>query len=168
MDSSFLRCLSEMNELSEQYFPMFDRIIVMPLRKLLCESSSVLLKVCPDFKMPPLLGFTAQISDNQTIIRPPFATEPMEKWILVKQWLEQNISWFDRDAASIATMIPKYCYEDIIKKLGGRQYKAIKPQFEALYYSKQVEYKGQVTEVYCKKNPEDVNANQTVHGKLSS
>jgi hypothetical protein len=49
-------CLSELQELDKQYQVVLDRIIVMPLRKLLCEKSSVLLKVCPGFKMPPLKG----------------------------------------------------------------------------------------------------------------
>ena len=49
-------CFQQTGLLDKQYQPMIDRIIVMPLRKLLCEESSVLLEVCPDFKMPPLLG----------------------------------------------------------------------------------------------------------------
>jgi len=88
-------CLQEKNELDKQYTPMLDRILVMPLRKLLCEDSSVLLNVCPDFKMPCLEGVPVVISDYQTMIRPRFVVKSMKQWILVEQWLEQNISWFD-------------------------------------------------------------------------
>lgn len=92
-------CFQEKNQLDKQYLPMLDRILIMPLRKLLCEESSVLLNVCPDFKMPSLVGIKAVVSGNHTIIRPPFT---VEHWILVEQWLKQNISWFDRDADTIA------------------------------------------------------------------
>lgn len=142
---------------------MLDRILVMPLRKLLCEGSSVLLNVCPEFKMPGLVGFPVVISDNQTLIRPPFAVEAMAEWILVEQWLVQNISWFDRDADSIAKMIPKDSYEDIMKKLSGRRYKTLKTKIESLYCNKQVKYRGEITEVYCKQNPADVSANQEIY-----
>ena len=40
-------CFQELNELDEKYQTMFNRILVMPLRKLLCERGSVLLKLCP-------------------------------------------------------------------------------------------------------------------------
>lgn len=159
-------CFQEKNELDKQYLPMLGRILVMPLRKLLCERSSVLLNVCPDFKMPRIVGFPVVVSDNQTIIRPPFTVESMDHWILVKQWLEQNISWFDRDADSIAKMISKYSYEDIIKKLSGRKYRQLKSKFESLFYNKQVKYRDEVTEVYCKKNPIDAIANQEIYDIL--
>lgn len=155
-------CLQENNKLDKQYLPMIDRILVMPLRKLLCESSSVLLNVCPDFKMPRLVGTHFVSWNNQTIIRPPFTVEPMDHWILVKQWLKQNISWFDRDADSIEKMISKYSYEYIMKKLSGR-YRRLKPEFESLFYNKRVEYKDEVMEVYCKKNPIDVIANKKIY-----
>ncbi|WP_195604451.1 hypothetical protein [Clostridium tyrobutyricum] len=160
-------CLQEKNELDKQYLPMLDRILVMPLRKLLCEDSSVLLKVCPNFKMPPIKGVPIEFLDNQTIIRPPFTTvEPTKRWILVKQWLEQNISWFDRDANSIAKMIPEYSYKYIMQKLGGRKYRQLKSKFESLFYNKQVEYRGEVKEVYCKKNPIDAIANKEIYDIL--
>ena len=159
-------CLQEMQELDKRYLPMLDRILVMPLRKLLCENNSVLLSVCPDFKMPRLVGFPITVSDNQTMIRPPFKVEPMNQWILIEHWLKQNISWFDRDSNSIARMIPKYSYEYILKKLNGRSYRTLKPKFEALFDSKQVEYMGTVTEVYCPKNPTDQNTNQEIYDIL--
>ena len=159
-------CLQEMNELDEQYLPMLDRILVMPLRKLLCENNSVLLNVCTDFKMPRLDGFPIVIEDKQTIIRPPFKTENIDQWISVKDWLKQNISWFDRDANSIADYIPEYVYDCIINKLSGKRFKQYKPKFESLYYKKQVEYKSEIIEVYCKKNPSDVNSNQQIYNIL--
>ena len=50
-------CFQEQGRLDKTYEPMLNRILVMPLRKLLCENNSVLLQVCPDFKMPHLKGY---------------------------------------------------------------------------------------------------------------
>lgn len=59
-------------EIDTIYQPMLNRILVMPLRKLLYESNSVLLNVCPDFKMPPLAGFPITLEDSQVLVRPPY------------------------------------------------------------------------------------------------
>lgn len=158
-------CLQEKNELDSRYVPMLDRILIMPLRKLLCEKESVLLHVCSEFKMPCLKGFSL-IIENQTIIRPPFKTESIERWISVEQWLNQSISWFDRDVNNIAKFIPSFSYECIIKKLNAKKYKTLKPKFEALFLPKQVEYHKEAEEMYCRKNPTDENESQEVYNIL--
>lgn len=160
-------CFQEMTQLDVEYHTMLNRILVMPLRKLLCESSSVLLNVCPNFKMPRLIGFPVVVQDEQTIIRPPYKTEDMNQWIGVEDWLKQNISWFDRDKNTLAEIIPKCSYDDIMKKMNGRQYKTLKSKFQTLYCNKQVEYKGKITEVYCKQNPIDINDNQQIYDILA-
>ena len=104
-------CLQQTGLLDKQYQPMIDRMMVMPLRKLLCEDSSVLLSVCPDFKMPPLSGIEVEIGDKQHLVRTPFITKDMNAWIPVEGWLKQNISWFERNKNSIAPMLPKFSYE---------------------------------------------------------
>lgn len=158
-------CLQEKNELDSRYVPMLDRLLIMPLRKLLCEKESVLLHVCPEFKMPCLKGCSFTI-ENQTIIRPHFTTEPIEQWISVEQWLNQSISWFDRDVNNIAKFIPSFSYECIIKKLNAKKYKMLKPKFEALFSPKQVEYHKEAEEIYYRKNPTDKNESQEVYDIL--
>lgn len=158
-------CFQELNELDEKYQPMLNRILVMPLRKLLCESGSVLLKVCPSFKMPPLVGFSVVLENQQVLVRPPYKTEEMSQWISIEDWLKQNISWFNR-TETVADIIPQYSYECIVKKLNGRNYKALKAPFEAMYCKETVEFKGKTEEVYCKQNPTDGNANQQIYDTL--
>ena len=148
-------CLAEIQELGDEYLPMLDRIIVMPLRKLLCENTSVLLRVCPNFRMPPLDGFVISLSNNQEAIRPPFKIAEVEEWITVDAWLKQNISWFNRDANNTARMIPKYSYDCITRKLNGRAFRHLKSKFESLYEQKEVEYKGAIESVYVPVNPTD-------------
>ena len=129
-------CIQEMGELDAEYHPMLDRILVIPLRKLLCENGSVLLNVCPDFKMPPLEGLTTVIEDRQVLIRPPY---------------------------KIKEIIPQHTYESILNKMNGKKFKNLKLQFEEMYDKKQVQFKGEVLEVYRKLNPMDADANQKIN-----
>ena len=85
-------CLFESQELDEQYQSVMDRIIVMPLRKLLCEKASVLLNVCPTFKMPLLDGIEVRYDDGQHIVHTPLRTGRIQTWIPVEEWLKQNVS----------------------------------------------------------------------------
>lgn len=155
-------CIQEMGELDAEYHPMLDRILVMPLRKLLCESGSVLLNVCPSFKMPPLEGLQTVLEDEQVLVRPPYKVKEVSQWIPVGEWMEQSISWFDRDVNKMAEIIPQYTYESILNKMNGKKFKSLKLQFEGLYDKKQVKFKGEVLEVYCKLNSTDANANQKI------
>ena len=135
-------CFQEQGRLDKTYEPMLNRILVMPLRKLLCENNSVLLQVCPDFKMPHLKGYPIKPLNEQVIVRPPFNVEPQEAWIPVEEWLKQEISWFDRKAEDIVKILPKHSYEAILKRLNGKNVRHLKSRFESLYYSDEAEYKG--------------------------
>ncbi len=156
-------CLQQTGLLDKQYQPMIDRMMVMPLRKLLCEDSSVLLSVCPDFKMPPLSGIEVEIGDKQHLVRTPFITKDMNAWIPVEGWLKQNISWFERNKNSIAPMLPKFSYEYIMKRLNSRQFRHLKNEFNTFFISEQVEYHGEVMEVYVRKYPDDDEKNTRIY-----
>lgn len=160
-------CISQLNELDEQYIDITNRIIVMPLRKLLCEKNSVLLKVCPDFKMPKLKGFEGKISDDQYVIRPPFITEQQSEWIGIDSWLEQQISWFDRSATDMTDTIPKYSFEYILKRLNDKNFRSYKNDFESLFYSRKGLYKGEVCDVYSRVAPNDVEKNTYIFDVLN-
>lgn len=155
-------CLQQTKLLDKQYQPMIDRMIVMPLRKLLCEKSSVLLAVCPDFKMPPLSGIEVEIGDNQHLVHTPFITKRIDEWIPLDQWLEQVISWFDRDQNSIAQMLPQFSYDYIVKRLNSKQFKHMKNEFVSLFKSEQVEYRGEVIDVYVRTYPDDLGKNTRI------
>jgi len=160
-------CISQLNELDEQYIDITNRIIVMPLRKLLCEKNSVLLKVCPDFKMPKLKGFEGKISDDQYVIRPPFITEQQSEWIGIDSWLEQQISWFDRSATDMTDTIPKYSFEYILKRLNDKNFRSYKNDFESLFYSRKGLYKGEECDVYSRVAPDDVEKNTYIFDVLN-
>lgn len=160
-------CISQLNELDEQYVDITNRIIVMPLRKLLCEKSSVLLKVCPDFKMPKLKGFEGKISDDQYVIRPPFVTDQQSEWIEIDSWLEQRISWFDRSATDMTDTIPKYSFEYISKRLNDKNFRSYKNDFENLFYCRKGLYKGEECDVYSRIAPDDAEKNTYIFDVLN-
>lgn len=160
-------CISQLNELDEQYIDITNRIIVMPLRKLLCEKSSVLLKVCPDFKMPKLKGFEVKISNDQYVIRPPFITDEQSEWITIDSWLEQQISWFDRNASDMTDTIPKYSFECISKRLNDKKFRSYKNDFEKLFYNRQGIYKGEKCDIYSRVAPADVEKNKYIFDVLN-
>ena len=77
--------------------------------------------------------------------------------------MEQSISWFDRDVNVMAEIIPQHTYESILNKMNGKKFKNLKLQFEEMYDKKQVQFKGEVLEVYRKLNPMDADANQKIN-----
>lgn len=129
-------CLTQLDELGKEYLPMLDRILVMPLRKLLCEQNSVLLKVAPDLKLSPLTGTEIELDNKMKMIRPNLTIATQDKWISVEQWLAQNIAWFDKTVSDLPDMIPEFMYENILNKLK----KADKLIFEPLFEKKEVMY----------------------------
>lgn len=161
-------CFQQTDLLDERYHPMIIRTIVMPLRKLLCEQSSVLRAVCPDFKMPPLSGIEVEIGDNQRLIHTPFVTKKVEEWIPIDQWLEQIISWFERDENNIAQMIPSFSYEYILKRLSSKQYNHLKNEFTALFKRELVEYRGEVMDIYVRVYPDNAEKNTRIYEILDA
>ena len=145
-------CLLESQELNEQYQSVLDRIIVMPLRKLLCEKASVLLNVCPTFKMPLLDGIEVRCGDGQHIVHTPLRIGSIQTWIPVEEWLKQNVSWFEPFFYRNPCLYTSYEY--ILNKLTGK-FKGLKSEFISLYACEQVEYKGEVMDVCCKRYPKD-------------
>lgn len=77
---------SQISELGNEYVEMLDRIMVMPLRKLLFENQhpSILLEVCPDFKMPKLNGFCLAADDKLNMILPPYQSGEIDEWLPVE------------------------------------------------------------------------------------
>ena len=101
-----------------EYRNMLDRMMVMPLRKLLCdEKSSVLIKVCTDFKMPPLHGKEIVISsDAFHMIIPDLIVLPEEKWLSLQDWREINIAWIDKDEQSMLPNVFDIAASDLQNK----------------------------------------------------
>lgn len=159
-------CISQLSELNKEQCKILDRVIIMPLRKLLCESNSVLLTICPTFKMPKLQGIPVQLSDNQYVIRPPYFTSNEDEWIPISDWLNQKISWFDRTVAELPDMLPKFTYEYIIKRLNDKKFKSYKQDFEAKFYSEDVMLHNSVCTVYRRINPEKDSENQYIFDVL--
>lgn len=71
----------------------------------------------------------------------------------------------ERTSERHGKVLSKYLYNDIMKKIGEKNCK-VKSKFESLYLKKEVEYKGELTEVYCKVNPSGAHANAKIYSFL--
>lgn len=155
-------CFTQLDELEAKYAPCIDRIMVMPLRKLLCEKNSVLLRVCPDFKMLPLHGPWIELDGKLKLIRPPLAFTKQDAWIPLSDWLETKVAYFNRDVKDLPIHIPEYLFELILNKLN----KSEKTTFQDLFELREVELHGQKESSYFRKNEEDEAKNQTIYALL--
>ena len=155
-------CLTQLDELGKEYLPMLDRILVMPLRKLLCEQNSVLLKVAPDLKLSPLTGTEIELDNKMKMIRPNLTIATQDKWISVEQWLAQNIAWFDKTVSDLPDMIPEFVYKNILNKLK----KADKLIFEPLFEKKEVMYQGSMSIIHTRVDATDARKNAIIFSML--
>ena len=94
-------CVSNMTKYKISAREMFDRIMIMPLRKLLCEKNSVLLKVCPDFKMFPLDGQDTALNDGLHAVLPPLGFVSQEEWLSMEDWKAQKVALTDQKLISL-------------------------------------------------------------------
>ena len=110
-------CYKLSGELGVEQSPMINRILVMPLRKLLCEKNSVLLKLIDDLKLPPLTGTEIELNDKLKIIMPSFTIAAQDKWITVDHWLNQNIAWIDKTVSDLPDVFLESMFKSILNKL---------------------------------------------------
>ena len=155
-------CMMQIKELDKEYFPMLDRIVVMPLRKLLCENSSVLYKVVPDLKLSPLTGTEIELDNKLKMIRPNLTVTSQDKWIPAKRWREQNIAWFDKTETDLPDMIPDFVYPKILNKIKETD----KAVFDAMFEEKEVTYQGTVSKIHVRVDAADEAKNAVVFSML--
>lgn len=157
-------CMTQLYSLGNEYLPMLDRILVMPLRKLLCEKNSVLLRVAPDLKLSPLTGTEIELDNGMKMIRPNLTIAPQKQWLSVDSWLNQNIAWFDKTENDIPDMIPAFVYENILNKFK----KPEKITFDSMFELQEVMYQGQATKIYTRINPNDEHKNAIIFSMLKN
>ena len=123
---------------------MLDRIIIMPIRKLLCEKESVLLKVCPKFKMFPLDGQDMNFEDGFHMISSPLGFKKRAEWLTMDEWRNQKIAYFDRTVADFSGWMTKYVYDAVCNSLKGED----RRKFESLVQKNDVNNNGNIYEGY--------------------
>ena len=147
-------CIQEINKLDERYRGILERIVVMPLRKLLCDKNSILMQVCPEFKMPPLVGFEGEIGNSQHVIRPPYLMSDIQEWITLNDWLGERVSWFERNADDLAKILPSFTYEGIMNRLGKKEFQKFQEPFQKMFIRETVSYRGSNEVVFVRINPD--------------
>lgn len=127
---------------------VLDNYIALSLRKLLCDKGSLLLEVCPDFKMPPLLGneFRCSGEDGEmrlVEINTNVTTAPQSEWITLDKWLNQKIAWVEKDVTSIPDAYSNRFYSLLVKKMSTNS-------FTNLFQCRIIEN----DKIWCLKNPQ--------------
>lgn len=112
---------------------VFNRIIAMPLRKLLCERTgdSALERLCPGFKMFPLDGHDSNLQNNLHVIRPPLGFQKESTWLPLEAWKKQIVAYFSRTENDFSGWLTSYAYNGIRNNLKGRD----KTDFESYMQS---------------------------------
>lgn len=105
-----------------------DRFLALSLRKLLCDETSLLKSVYPDFKMPPLVGelFTCPGEQNEMrlcLLKPDILMKPQKDWIRLDDWLEERIAWIDKQSDDVPDAIEDRFFQKIIKRIGTDSFK---------------------------------------------
>lgn len=147
-------------------FEVCQRIMVMPLRKLLCElgeKNDLLRKVCPDFRMPPIEGLEklTEYSPGE----PPLhlwvhrtSVPPLDTWKPLEQWLQSTIAYFEEanDKYHVFTL---QLFESIIKKLRGND----KVMFSNRFNLESITVDGTREDVYVQINQKDTETQDITH-----
>ena len=112
---------------------VFNRIIAMPLRKLLCERTgdSALERLCPGFQMFPLDGHDSNLRNNLHVIRPPLGFQKESTWLPLEAWKKQIVAYFSRTENDFSGWLTSYAYNGIRNNLKGRD----KTDFESYMQS---------------------------------
>lgn len=142
---------SQISELGDDYIEMLDRIMVMPLRKLLFENQhqSILLEVCPSFKMPKLDGFILNGDDKLTMVLPPYQNGNKKEWLEIEDWGKQLVAYFNKNEKDIPDVIWEDTYISIKNKLN----KIDKNCMDSFYEFSVIDFKGEMANVYVRRQP---------------
>lgn len=166
-------CLTQLGELGKDYLPMIERVMVMPLRKLLCDKNSVLLKIAPDIKLCPIGDKKDVLSDGFTVIRPDLTARPQELWMPIREWRKQKIAWIEKTSSDLPNMYPAFIYENIVKKLDllidckvikGKD----KKRFESYFEIKHLSCDDSEEDVYIRINPSNPADNTFIFNLLKT
>ena len=100
---------------------VLDRFIALSLRKFLCDDSSMLKSLCPDFKMPPLCGrkmeFPGENEEMKLIeIHPYIHIKPQNEWISIDNWLDERVAWIEKGADGIPEMYRDSFFREILSR----------------------------------------------------
>ncbi len=152
--------LTQIKELGFEYQDMIERILVMPLRKLLFENQnrSLVLRLCPDFKMPVLEGIHFKGEDKLNIELAPYKFGDINSWIPLEQWSQQKIAYYDKTVSDLPDAIPSDTFQNILNKLK----KGDKNTFQNFFNNTVITYKNERTDVYVRKDSTNLAVNTQI------
>ncbi len=104
-----------------------DNYIALSLRKLLCDKESLILKICPNFKMPPLDGHEFRCpgeNDEMKLIEihTNIRIKPESEWMVLNEWLNQRIAWIEKNVTSIPDAYSNRFYSLLAQKVATNEF----------------------------------------------
>ena len=141
-------CVGNISDIEKKYYDMIDYIIVMPMRKLLCEEKSILRDVCPDFKMPKFDGNVHSLDDErfQSKLRVKvtrFTVDNQKEWIPLDDWLQSKIAWFDKTPNDVPIAFDENVFPLIRNKVNklNKSERGILSEFDSFFILEEMELK---------------------------
>ena len=106
---------------------VLDNYIALSLRKLLCDKESLILKICPNFKMPPLDGNEFRCpgeNDEMKLveIHTNIRIKPEAEWMVLDEWLNQKIAWIEKNVTNIPDAYSNRFYSLLASKLATQKF----------------------------------------------
>ena len=130
-----------------------DHFLALSMRKLLFDNSNALiLKVCPDFMMPPLSGkvfFCPGYQNDMMLntIETDIHIVKQEKWLPFDEWKDTRVSWIEKSETDVPTAVSDHFYTKVLKGTGNNR--VICNSYER----KIVEQEGKKVVIWEMKNP---------------
>ena len=148
-----LLVMEEKHRLGAEYNKMLEKILVMPLRKLLFKNQGeyLLEKVCPDFKMPKLNGTINEYDDKLFVVNPPYKLGEYEDWVDLNTWGEQVMAYFYKSKDNLPEGIQEFVFNGILNKLRGPE----KTEFSSLFHKEETIIEGESISLFVRNNAED-------------
>lgn len=147
-------CQALMNPYGIDARKMLDKFLALSLRKLLIDKSSLLLRVCPDFKMPPLSGKIFDCpGENKDIKSKTVWTDIHVKkqceWIPVEEWSNQIISKIEKTAEDIPILVSDRYFQKIMRVTGNKK------EIQSYYQQEEIDSNGLKETIWRLKDPEE-------------
>lgn len=120
-----------------------DNYIALSLRKLLCDKESLIRKICPSFRMPPLSGklfICNGEKDDMKLkkIETNIVVKPESEWISLDEWLNEKIAWIEKDSSSIPDGYSDSFFSMLSNKIAQKDFTDL---FECIYLEKDIIWK---------------------------
>lgn len=164
-------CVSSLSKFGAEYNDLFDRVLSVSLRKLLCEERSILLKVCPDFKMPRISGKEMADNDDEEKFHMryvSFYVDEADNWLPLSDWLAEKIAWIDKTEQDLPYGFDIHTFENIKRQVNSlnKKQKGVLNTFLSYFAEEEIELHGETQKIWKIADPTNQQIIQHIYSIL--